>query len=441
MSSELTQSILLLGADKYFLSSCVSLGVDVTVVYGASAKDFGLMVIPGEARAVFVEDQQNVESILVGLHREGLAEKKFDAVYTSDEGAVVAASALGAFYGARSISLDTALRFRNKSLQKDVVRSAGVPVARYETIPDIGELTSDFALPFDKAVLKPIAGAATSTTYQVSSSAELFQLSRRIRANRRAPRTFLLEEFIEGAEWNVDGVVWEGEIVFMSTGQYQDPLLTALTEKKTLQTSMFDPIEDKWVYDRSEPLARRALKALGLRSGVFHMELFYDAAEDSLTFGECAARRGGALIEEVVNQKFGVSLAGSAVHCSLGHTPGVSVELSAGVVGSSFLPTIPGILISCPTAKEIYELPGVEFARIEVPIGFHMSPEFSNSLAKVGQVMVQADSALDLRKRLNEIVEWFLERTVVAPEGASPAQLREWQESIFRAPIDSKSQE
>lgn len=423
--------MLMLSDDAAAVRACAELDVDVTVVIGSNQKDWGEVVIPSATRQVFVESRaHNVEGTLLALYRAGIDPAAFDVVYTTDELSIVAAAMLGAAFRVPAMSPRTAALFRDKSLQKATVRAAGVDTARYVVIEDLSELPSDFVLPFDKAVLKPVAGGATENTSFIHSTEELQKAaeeSRKEHWGRRQMRTFVLEEFVPGDEWHVDGVIFDGQLQFCSIGGYRQSCLTTVTSQKPLYTFLFDPDDDAAVYERVTPLAEQCLETLGLRDGVFHMELFHDPESGRLLFGECAARRGGGLIEEEVAHKFGVSLTEAAMKCALGIDPGVKPEVRPGVVvGSAYLPYVPGTLVAHPSVEELSELADVEFATIELPHGYVMRPGVDTTL-KIGQVMLSAQSREQLYERADEVVAWFLERTMVIPADAAPIGLRAWQ--------------
>jgi hypothetical protein len=383
-----------------------------------------MVAIPPGTRQVFVQDSVDVESVLLGLCRAGVDPAGFDAIYSTDEGGVVPAAMLGHAFGVASIPPRVAALFRDKSLAKATLRAAGIEAADFRVIEDIVELPADFTLPFRPAVLKPIAGGAAYRTYRLTTDAELRAALAREREDKRH-RAYILEEFMPGDEWHADGVMFGGQLRFVSVGAYQNTCLTTLSRNDWMRTYMFDPVADAAVYERVAPLAERVLQTLGLDSGVFHMELFHDPRTGRLAFGECAARRGGGLIEEEVFRKFGVSLAEAAVHCALGLPPVLAPVHRSTEVGSVYLPYTSGVLLATPSAEELTALPNVEYALIEWPVGF-TTPMMKSTINKVGQVLLTADSRPELLRRGTEIVSWFAERTVIVPPKATARQLREW---------------
>ena len=164
--------------------------------------------------------------------------------------------------------------------------------------------------------------------------------------------------------------------------------------------------------------------------GVFHLELFHDPDTGELTFGECAARRGGGLIHEEIQAKFNVHLGECALLCALGRRPPIEAKVRPGVVASGYLPGRAGLLVDCPTPAELRELPGVEFARIESCPGSPSAEGAGTTSERIGMVLVAADTAEAADVRLAEVREWFAERLLVAPSGPPRAQ-RAWQKAAW----------
>ena len=419
------KSVLMLSDDNHVVRACADLDVDLTVVYGPAQKDFGLSELPSDPPPVFVEDSVSVESVLLGLYRAGIDPSSFDAVYSTHEDGVVVAAALAKVFGVRSIAPpEVAALFRDKSLAKAKLHAAGIDAARFVVIEDLCDLPDDFELPFSPAVLKPVAGGATWHASIIRSQADLRAAVERVR-QKRSDRAYILEEFVPGQEWLANGVVFGGELQFLCVSSYHKSCLTTLSEKEWLRTFVFDPVDDAEVYERVTPFVENALRTLGLRDGVFHMEVFDDIEGDRLVFGECAARRGGVFVEEEIAYKFGVSLAEAAIQCALGERPVIKPEVRPGHVGTVYLPYTPGVLVARPSAEELVALPDVQWAMVEWPVGLHMF-QARSTIMKIGQAMVTADSREELFRRGDEVVTWFTDRTLVAPFDSTARDLREW---------------
>jgi biotin carboxylase len=420
-------TVLLIGSDRAALRACERLGVRAVLLYGGSTRDEGLMPRFDGLTPVFVDDMRGADSVLAALHRAGLGGTRFDGVVPGNEYTLVLGGLLAGLLGCRGLDPLVTLAFRDKYLQKQRVRAAGLPAARQLLIEDIRDLGALPELPAARAVLKPVAGAGTALTTVVDSPAALRAAAGAARRERN--RTFVLEEFIEGDEWLVDGVLSGGELAFYSVARYGRPCLATIASQAPLTFRRFDPGADAAVFDEAGQAARAALAALGMLDGVFHMELFKPPGGGPLVFGECAARRGAALVQEEVLCKFRVDLAEEAVRAAIGWQPRLDVKVAPETVGTTYLtgrPGRPGVLVSCPPASEVRARPGARYARIEEPPGSVIGALDSTS-SRIGQVMMTAASPAELESRLAEINAWFGDRVIVVPRGATKAELRAWQ--------------
>lgn len=424
-------SLLMLGTDRYAMRACVEHGIDAVVVWGPGGRDNGFVDVPDGLRVLPVDEQNSIEAIMMALHRNGLADHRFDGIQTTDEYSLVAAGLLAAHLGCDFLDPGTAAHFRDKSLQKRRVRAAGLKAARVTVIDDVHDVGGIDALPYPKAVLKPIAGAGTTRTTVVESVAELRARSEAYRKAQTKQRTFALEEYVTGDEWTADGVRFDGELLFCSLATYGEPCVDQVSAGRPLSLRRFDPDRDKAVFDLGVPFVRRALDALGLRNGVFHMELFHDPETGELAFSECAARRGGVLVHEEVQAKFRVDIAESAVLCAVGRRPDLHVKTDPRVIGGGFLMGHPGTLIKCPAPAEITARPGVLFARVERPYGTRVSAELANTNQRIAQCLVAADSVEEFYGRLDEVRAWFDEQVVVLPDVLTNRERRAWQRETF----------
>lgn len=431
MTTAQRPSVLMLGTDRYAMRACVEHDIDAVVVWGPGGRDNGFVGVPDGLRVLPVDDQSSVEAIMMALHRTGLAGHRFDGVQTTDEYSLVTASLLAAHLGCDFLDPGTAAHFRDKSLQKKRVRAAGVKAARVTVIDDVHDVSGIDELPYAKAVLKPIAGAGTTRTTVVESIADLRARSAAYRKAQTKQRTFALEEFVTGDEWTADGILFDGELLFCSFATYGEPCVAQVNEGRPLSLRRFDPDRDKAVFDLGLPVVRRSLEALGLRTGIFHMELFHDPETGEPAFSECAARRGGALVHEELQAKFGVNITESAVLCAIGRRPDLRVKIDPRVIGGGFLMGRPGTLVKCPTPAEITARPGVLFARVERPYGSKVAGELANTNERIAQCLIAAESEEEFAQRLAEVRQWFDDQVVVLPDVLTNRERRAWQRATW----------
>jgi len=429
-ATETASTVLMVSPDPYLIRACERLGVDAVVIYGQNLADAGVVSLPAHMSGVFAEDYKNPEAVLAALLRRGLLDRRYDAVIAGAEFGIPLSALLAAFLGCRGLSVEVAIRYRDKALQKRLVRAAGVPTADCVVIDDIQHFEKLPDLIGSPMVLKPIAGVGTMLTSVVTTAAELQAAARRIAATTDS-RTFLLETFTEGDEVIVDGLVRDGDLVFHSMGYYPEPCLAVVERQASMTYGRFDPVLDKDLFEEGAALATRVTGALGLVDGVFHLEAFRRSDGGPLVFGECAARRGAAMIFEEILWKFNVDIAEEGLRAALGWPPRLDVKVRPGAIGTTNLNAPPGVLFSCPSVADILTRPGAIYARIEYPLGAMIADRIRDAASRLGQVLVTADDPDQLAGRFADIRDWFGERLVVAPAKVPARVLRAWQRGAW----------
>jgi formate-dependent phosphoribosylglycinamide formyltransferase (GAR transformylase) len=195
-------------------------------------------------------------------------------------------------FGVPGPDVDTAERFRDKARMKDVLRAHGLPCARHKLVTawaDAEEFVGEVGLPI---VLKPPAGMACKATWRIRSMDELRQAIDAVRASPQNPT--LAEEFLKGREYSFETITVGGEVRFHSISRYfPGPL--EVTENPWIQWCVLLPRVLGPELDQARAMGVRAVKVLGLDTGVTHMEWF-ERDDGSLAIGEIAARPPGAHI-------------------------------------------------------------------------------------------------------------------------------------------------
>jgi len=177
----------------------------------------------------------------------------------------------------------TAHNFRDKAQMKSVLRAAGVPCARYR-LADSAAAAASFA---DEAgyplVVKPPAGAGAKSTFRLDDSGDL-----KVWLDAAPPtpgRPALLEEFLTGEEGSYDSVMTDGQVIWDSVSRY-------------LPTPLPRDVGGP-EYEAIRAIAPTALRALGLRTGLTHMEWFR-RPDGTVAVSEVAVRPPGAQITSML---------------------------------------------------------------------------------------------------------------------------------------------
>ena len=197
------------------------------------------------------------------------------------------------FLGIEGMSAATAQNFRDKSRMKSVLRANKVPCARHCLAVSAEEARS-FARTVDfPLVVKPPAGAGARNTFQLDSEPKLEDYLAVSAPNPGEPT--LLEEFIKGEEHSFETVSIDGKPVWHSlTRYYPNPL--EVLKNPWIQWCVLLPREiDHPQFDDIRLANRQALAALGMKTGLTHMEWFR-REDGSLAISEVGARPPGAQI-------------------------------------------------------------------------------------------------------------------------------------------------
>ena len=201
-------------------------------------------------------------------------------------------------FGIPGLPLEAARNFRDKSRMKDVLRAAGVPCAQHRLCGDASQCRAFAAEIGYPLVVKPPAGAGARNTFRVESSA---QLEEWLAASPPRPgQEALLEEFITGQEHSFDSVTIHGRTLWSSISRY-DPTPLEVLRHPWIQWCVVLPRDvsgpEFAAIHRDGP---RALEALGMTTGLTHMEWFR-RRDGSIAVSEVAARPPGAQFSTLIS--------------------------------------------------------------------------------------------------------------------------------------------
>ena len=207
--------------------------------------------------------------------------------------------------GLPGISREIAENFRDKGVMKQVLRDAGIPCARYRRLHSADDgrgFAREVGLPL---VLKPPAGAGCRATYQVNNPAEL---EAALAETSPSPaREVLAEEFVQGEEFSFDTIVLDGKVVFHNILRYLPGPLD-VTRNEWIQWCVLAPRDISGPqFDPIRKVGVDAVAALGLRTGMTHMEWFR-RKDGSPVISEVGARPPGAQFTSVMSYAYDRSM-------------------------------------------------------------------------------------------------------------------------------------
>lgn len=302
--------------------------------------------------------------------------------------------------GLCGISKEIAVRATNKHLMREAFEKYGAPSPKSILTRDEEDAWLLFNSDFDtNAILKPSRNSGSRGIAKVEkgiSKDEFISLYRRALGESRDHQV-LIEQFIEGPEFSVEVIVWQGE-----------PHILAVTDKKTTEAPYFVELghnqpslfpED--VQKKLKAGAIAGCKALGLTNCAAHCELKVQNGEAYLM--EIGARMGGDFIStELTHLSSGIDMVAASINVVLGVEPDLTPkEPLKGACIRYFTPE-PGVVTEVKE-KELRKQEKVYDAEIYVKPG-DMVKEVQSSLDRSGHVIVTDETVQSAINQADNLV-------------------------------------
>ncbi len=229
--------------------------------------------------------------------------QKIDRIVALDEYDMETASTLREHLRVPGMGLTTMRYFRDKlamrmrALDRGVRVPDFVPVFHHE---DVRYYLDHVPGPW---VLKPRQEASAIGIKKIHVADELWPILEQLGEKQSG---YLLEKFVPGDVYHVDSVVSENEVVFANVSKYGKPPMNVAQGGGVFTT--FTVPRGSNVDTGLRQINRNLIAALGLVRGVAHAEFIQAYADGNFYFLECAARVGGAYINEMVEAATGINL-------------------------------------------------------------------------------------------------------------------------------------
>jgi biotin carboxylase len=228
---------------------------------------------------------------------------KLDRIVALDEYDMETASTLREHLRIPGMGLTTMRYFRDKLAMRMKALDRGVRVPDF--VPVFNQDDVRFYLDHVPGpwVLKPRQEASAIGIKKIHAAAELWPVLDQFGDKRSG---YLLERFVPGDVYHVDSVVSENEVVFANVSKYGKPPMNVAQSGGIFTTCGVPRGSDADAALRASN--KDLIAALGLVRGVAHAEFIQAHSDRHYYFLECAARVGGAYINEMVEAATGLNL-------------------------------------------------------------------------------------------------------------------------------------
>lgn len=307
--------------------------------------------------------------------------------------------------GLSGISREQAICATNKHLMRKAFEKGNAPSPKSILAQDAEDAWSRLQNEFDTdAILKPSRNSGSRGIAKVSRNMDKGDF---IRAYDEAlsesrDHSVLIEQFIEGPEFSIEMIVWQGDIHVLTVTDKKTTGAPHFVELGHNQPSCFSATD----VETLKAAAVAGVRALGVNNCACHAEAKLMNGKAYLM--EVGARLGGDFIStELTHLSTGIDMVAAAIDVALGVDPDLSAkEEPKGVCIRYFCPK-PGKLVN-KTNTEVLNNPHVYLWEIYPKEG-DVIPAVTSSLCRSGHVIVTEKTpqkAIELAERLIESVKF-----------------------------------
>lgn len=286
------------------------------------------------------------------------------------------------------ITREQAIRATNKHLMREAFEKGNAPTPKSFLTENVENawmhLQNDFST---DGILKPSRNSGSRGIAKVSRDMDKadFVKAYDIALNESRDKSVLIEQFIEGPEFSIEIIVWNGKVNVLTVTDKKTTGAPHFVELGHNQPSCFSAAD----VETLKIAAVAGVKALGVNNCACHAEA--KLMDGKAYLMEIGARLGGDFIStELTHLSTGIDMVAAAINVALGVEPDLnSKEEPKGVCIRYFCPK-PGKLVSISNT-EILKDPRVYLWEIYHKVG-DVIPEVTSSLCRSGHVIVTEET-------------------------------------------------
>jgi biotin carboxylase len=229
-------------------------------------------------------------------------DNRFDRIVALDEFDLEVAALLREHMRLPGMGESLTRHFRDKLAMRVRARQCGVSVPEFTSVFNYDTIRKFMSHVPGPWLLKPRTNASAIGIRKIETADALWPILDEL---GDLQSHYLLERFIPGEIFHVEGITWNGRTLFSSAYKYGKPPMQTMHQGGVFSTCGLNR-------ESSETLGlvgmhTHVIESLGLVAGVTHTEFIKARSDGSFYFLETAARVGGAHIAEVVEFTSGLN--------------------------------------------------------------------------------------------------------------------------------------
>jgi biotin carboxylase len=285
---------------QLFLREVAGLGCDVVLLTVDKLKDANW---PRESLSKLITMPENLTPAqvlnTVCYMARGI---KFDRVVALDEFDLEVAALIREHMRLPGMGESATRFFRDKLAMRVRAQQFGVPVPEFTSVFNYDDLRSFLGSVPGPWLLKPRTNASAIGIRKIEAPDQIWPI---LDALGDLQSNYVLERFVPGEIFHVEGITWERKVLFGAPYKYGKPPMQTMHQGGVFSTRALQ--KDSSDARQLHAIHLQLIEALGLTYGVTHSEFIKSAADGSFYFLETAARVGGAYIADVVEFAAGIN--------------------------------------------------------------------------------------------------------------------------------------
>ncbi|MET9686493.1 ATP-grasp domain-containing protein [Streptomyces coeruleorubidus] len=332
-----------------------------------------------------------------------------ELVASTSESDVLRAARLRARLGLPGQDVASATAYRDKVVMKRLARAAGIGVPAFAPVDSPADLLDFIEAEGFPVVVKPRLGAGAEGVAILRGPADVTAFLDREGTSDvpYLPAQWMVEGFVTGEFFHVDGIMRDGRIVHAWPGQYTGGLAERIHDELHIGSVLLAPEDPRTAVMRR--MAEDVVAALPAAPHplAFHLEAWI-GPDGVPVLCEIASRAGGSLVGEQYERAFDVQLAREGLRAQCGSALARTAQPAAPSAAVGWVIVPPGHGAFAPPAGPC-PVPGTEMTLMREPGARCKGVEHVGDGA--ASFFVQAETAESVRKLLAEAMEWWHENT------------------------------
>ncbi|MFJ6515814.1 pyridoxal-phosphate dependent enzyme [Streptomyces sp. NPDC091406] len=384
------------GTGVQALRTAAGLGLTAVLLTAKPERYAGL---DGTGCEVLVCDTNDLPA-LRGLIQQHFRREEIAGITTTSDFYVPTVAALADWLGLPGNPEDAAAACRNKARLRETLATAGVGQPRFAVVTDEARTAGAVAEVGLPCVVKPADDSGSNdvllcTTVEeaVAHAARVLAVHTNVRGLPTA-RTVLVEEYLDAPEYSVEMFSEDGEAVCVGvTAKHLTGLPHFVECRHLFPAELPDAVREELA-----ETVRRALKAVGIRTGPTHTEV--KLTEHGPAVVEINPRLAGGMIPELIRLATGSDLLEQQIRAAAALPVDLAADRS-GHAGIQFLlADRPGTLEAVAGADEARALDGVERVTVTAREGAAVRPP-QNAYDRLGHIVAAGAGSAEVTDALD----------------------------------------